>query len=81
MGHNRIAHLITTRRGSRNFRQGVQLSENFDKQKKKKKKKKKGGGGGEKTEEKEGLWCFFPCAEICFKSAFQTIIYIQVYFR
>ena len=47
----------------------------FDKQKKKKKKKEK------RREETEGFGCSFPSVEWWFKSTFQTIIYIQVYFR
>ena len=54
------------RRGSRNFRQGggVQLSENFDKQKKKPKKKKK------QREKRKGCGGSFPSVGVCFKSAF-----------
>ena len=58
--------------------EGVQLSENFDKQKKKKKKKKeeeekKNGGGG-------GGGGSFPFQGVWFKSTFKTIIYIQIIF-
>ena len=50
---------------------GVQLSENFDKQKKSKKKK------GEYTKKTDGCSASFRSAEVFFKSTFQTIIYLH----
>ena len=56
-------------------RGGVQLSENFDNKKKR--------GGGEDRKREVVMHGSFPSAEVYmeFKLTFQTIIYIQVYFR